>query len=151
MNTTFGELLAGQTASFTFTYWEACAIVIALGDKLDECKKKKMHPDGFAKLYSMMRSFHHSYTAKDCTEEPGDLQDIYDKQLFETTKCIEMDGFSCLLLLRSLGMLVDGMEEAGFETVRAIRLYTKVLDAYQKIDLHDLLERSNYGTFSEEI
>lgn len=150
MNATFGELLAGQNASFTFTYWEACAIVIALGDKLEECKKKKMHADGVAVLYSNMRKFHHSYTAKNCVEDAVDLQDIYDKQLFETTKDVEIDGFSCLLLLRSLGMLVDGLEDAGFETFRANKLYIKVLEAYQQIDLHDLLERSNYGTFEEK-
>lgn len=150
MKNSFGELLAGQTATFTFTYWEACAIVMALADKLDDCKKKKQYCDGVAKLYSNMRSFHHSYVAKDPDHDEFSLEAVYDKQLFETTKSIEMDGFSCLLLLRSLDMLILSLEDAGFETYRANLLVQKVLEAYQKIDLHDLLERSDYGTFKEE-
>lgn len=150
MSTAFGELLVKENVLFTFTYWEACAIVIAVADKLEDCKKKKMHFDGVAKLYSNMRSFHHSYTAISCVEEAESLDQVYDKQLFETAKGIEMDGFSCLLLLRSIGMLIDSLEDAGFETSRAARLYVKILEAYQKIDLHDLLARSDYGTFSEE-
>lgn len=150
MNKTFGELLAEQTATFTFTYWEACAIVIAVGDKLEDCKKKKLHADGVAVLYSNMRSFRHSYTAKNCVEDTVDLQDVYDRQLFESTKDIEMDGFSCLLLLRSLDMLILALEDAGFETHRVNLLVQNVFQEYLKLDLHDLLERSDYGTFKEE-
>lgn len=150
MNMTFGELLAGQTVTFTFTYWEACAIVMAVADKLEDCKKKKQHITGVANLYSNMRKFHHSYTAKTPDNDEYSLEEVYDKQLFETTKDIEMDGFSCLLLLRSLDMLILSLEDAGFETYRANRLIQQVLEAYQKLDLHDLLERSDYGTFKEE-
>ena len=150
MSTTFGEMLANQTATFTFTYWEACAIVMAVADKLEECKKKKMHITGVANLYSNMRKFHHSYMAKSPDHDEYSLEAVYYKQLFETTKEIEMDGFSCLLLLRSIDMLLLSLEDAGFETYRANLLYQKVLEAYQKLDLHDLLERSNYGTFKEE-
>ena len=151
MSKAFGELLTEETVFFTFTYWEACAIVSALSDKLEECRKKGLYIDPVAKLYSNMRSFHHSFTAKIFdAEEVDSLDRIYDRQLFETSKNIEMDGFSCLLLLRSLGAFVDALEDAGFETSRAAKLYVKVLDEYQKLDLHDLIERSDYGTFSEE-
>lgn len=150
MNMRFGELLAGQTTSFTFTYWEACAIVMAVADYLEDCKKKKLYITGVANLYSNMRKFHHSYTAKTPDHDEFSLEAVYDKQLFESSKDIEMDGFSCLLLLRSLDMLILSLEDAGFETYRANLLIQKVLEAYQKIDLHDLLERSDYGTFKEE-